>query len=224
MTISKSLMALVTGLWLGFAGPAAAIVELPTIDLTVGDVSGLSGSVVHPTVSFPVNGFVFDSLTLALGYDNSVLTFLPASSTVTYNGITIGFESLPNLVVGTKQAEFGVWTERYGSFADPFLTPPAITGTLLLTGAFQIMPRAAAGSYPIQATGFISTGPFPLEEPEFSHAVTVSVVPEPEIWLLWISGIGLLAARSARRRNKTSQLTHVHHDPASGDLKPNNMT
>lgn len=220
MKIPKSLTAVMTGLWLGFAGPAAAVLELPTIDLTAGDVSGLPGSVVNPTVSFPVNGFVFDSLTLVLGYDNTVMTFLPASSTVTYNGNTIGFQALPNYVVGTKQTEFGVWTERYGSFASPNPTPP-ITGTMLLTGAFQIMPGAVAGSYPIQVSGLISSGPSPFEEPEFNHAVSVSVVPEPEVWLLWISGIGLLAAR---QRNQKSKNNLERHGPAPGDVKPNSNT
>lgn len=199
MNTSKTVLAAIAGLCL-FATSAQAVLAPAEIQLTVSDATGLPGSIVFPTISFPINGFEFDSLTLTLTYDASVLAFQAGASTVTLNGASQALTSLPNYFAGAPTTVGGLQQTVYSAFS---VNSVPVTGALVLTGSFQILGGAASGLYPVVFSGSVSTGPGPaFDEPDFSSQLSVAVVPEPETWLLWIGGIGMLATRVIRRRRQ----------------------
>lgn len=204
MALRKHMVAVLAGLSLALAGPALA--DEPSLDLATTGASGLPGAIVHPTFSLDITGFSFDSLTLRLVYPTT-LTLLPGTSTASYASTPTPFNgpwnSLPSYALGRSE-QAGFWHDDITSFA---LVGVPVTGPLLLTGAFQIDPAASPGSYQIAVSGWVSTGPtLELEEPSFSGVAAVTVVPEPEAWLLWLCGIGLLLTLAARRRPESPVL------------------
>lgn len=200
MALRKHLVTVLAGLSLALAGPAWAVE--PSLELVTTGATGQPGAIAYPTFSLDLTGFSFDSLTLKLVYPTS-LTLLPASSTVTFPTTTTPFNaalsSLPGYAFG-RSDQAGVRQDDIASFS---LVGLSVTGPLLLTGAFQIDPTASLGSYQIAVSGLVSTGPvIELEEPAFDGIATINVtaVPEPETWLLWLCGIGVLFTRAVRRR------------------------
>lgn len=211
MVLRKHLLAGLAGLWLTLAGPALAVATPPSLGLVTTNASGLPGAIVYPTFSLDISGFTFDSLTLELVYPTS-LTLLPGQSTVSFAASPTPFGGPLNTLAGYADGrveQSGYWHDNIVSLDVVGLQ---VSGPLLLTGAFQIGPAASPGNYQIVVSGLISTGP-EIEEPEFHGAATVTVVPEPETWLLWISGIGMLLARAARRRARPIPL---HPSPNPG--------
>ncbi len=195
MGLRNKLLAALTGLLVGLSGTVMA--ALPTLNLTIFNASGPPGSIVSPTVAFDIDGFSFDSFTLDLSFDPTVLSFLPDASTLTYQNQTIAFTALPgfNIPSGfTDVGGDGQWHQRY---AFSTLNPVTVSGSLVLAGAFKIAAAAPAGPYPITVTGSASTGPG-FEEPSFSGIATISAVPEPETWLLLLGGLGLIGLRRSR--------------------------
>lgn len=197
MVLRKHMLAVLAASWLALAGSASAD-EPPPLDLVTTNAAGLPGAIVYPTFSLDISGFSFDSLTLKLVYPTS-LTLLPGTSTVSFAATPTPFNGPLNTLPGYAAGRFeqaGFWQDDIASFS---LVGLSVAGPLLLTGAFQIDPAASPGSYQIAVSGLVSTGPL-IEEPEFTGMATVTVVPEPETWLLWICGIGLLLTRAARQR------------------------
>ncbi len=197
--IHGKVLATIAGVLLALSGQNAASAD--SIDLTVQGAAGLPGSVVHPTVTFPLDGFTFDSLTLTLTYDASVLSFQPGASTVSYNGQTSPFNGLPNFFAGPPQSVGGGQSQT--TFVSYTLSGPTIEGPLVWTGAFELLPAIDPRSvHQVTISGLVSTGQL-VEEPAFSAQFAIAAVPEPETWLLWIGGLGLLAAGVRRRQQGT---------------------
>lgn len=198
MSTRNHMLAVLAGSWLALAGPALAVEPAPVLDLVATDATGLPGTIVHPTFSLDISGFSFDSLTLKLVYPTSLM-LLPGASTVSFAASPAPFDGPLNTLPGYGTGRFaqaGFWHDDITAFS---LVGLPVTGPLLLTGAFQIDPAASPGNYSIAVSGFVSTGPL-VEEPAFMGMATVAVVPEPETWLLWLGGIGMLLTRATRRR------------------------
>lgn len=195
MKTSRTVLAAIAGLCL-FATAAQAVVAPGEIELTIKNASGVPGSVVFPTISFPMDGFEFDALTLELTYDPSALAFQPDASTVTFNGASQAFTSLPGYLAGPAVSDGNLQRTIYSTIS---VSGVPVTGPLVLTGSFQILGGAVPGQHLVAISGSVSTDPV-FEEVAFSNQLSVTAVPEPETWLLWIGGIGMLAARATRRR------------------------
>lgn len=195
MKIHHRLLALLAGLSLMAAVSAPAHAN-GSFAATFGNAQGLPGSVVHPTITLPIDGFNFDSLQFDLSYDLSALSFLPAQTTVLYNGVSRNLTALPNYGAVTLAVSGNQLTQRFASLD---FQGEAISGPMVLTTAFQILAAAPGAAHSVLVEGTVSSGPtLDLEEPAFAGAMLVSAVPEPEIWLLWISGLALVAARGKR--------------------------
>jgi len=197
MQIRKTVLAAVAGLWIGLSGAAiAAMAPPPPITVTVTQASGVAGSTVKPTFSFDVNGFLFESIDLRMTFTDPLLTFDLASSTVSYNGGSSAWTSLPNFNKAGPSVLGDVAWFSFSSFA---AMPEPFTGALVLRPAFTIRNGAPLGATAVTVAGSIGTDAV-FEERSFDHsvAVTVSAVPEPELWLLWLGGIGLLAWKRSR--------------------------
>lgn len=197
MKIHHRLLALLAGLSI-MAAVAAPAQANGSFAAAFGSAQGLAGSIVHPTISLPIDGFDFDSMQFELGYDPNALAFLPGQTSLFYNGSSRSLTSMTNYTAGVASVAGNQLSQVFGFFA---LTGEPVTGPLLLTTAFQILAPAPLGTLPIQVSGTVSTDPNTIfGEAEFAGAmaVTVTAVPEPEIWLLLISGFAWVAARSRR--------------------------
>lgn len=196
MSLRTRLIAAVAGLCMGFSGAAFAVAGPPPVDLTITNASGLPGSLVSPMISFDISGFSYDSFDLSFSYKASALTFKPLLSTVSFNGTPGPLSSLPgSYALGPVSVVGDVATVSFGSLD---ITSPTVLSPLLLTAVFEINPAAPAGPYAISFAGTASTDPV-YEERGFSGLATVTAVPEPEVWMLLLGGLGLLAWKKRSR-------------------------
>lgn len=188
MKLRNTLFAILAGAGLFISQAASA--SVPEVDMTTVGAAGLPGQTVMASISLDIDGFTFDAFDLDLTFDPSILTFQPGLSTFTLNGAAGGLPSLPAYSYNATFAD-SVWHAHVSSFS---LVSPTVSGDLVLMGAFQISGAALPGSYPISINGTVASGPV-YEEMPFSGSVMVTVVPEPETWMLWLGGVGLLAWR-----------------------------
>ncbi len=191
MQIHKKLWAAVFGLLIGLSGAASAA----DIPVTVTPASGLIGSTVKPSFSLDVSGIDYETFDLTLTFSDALLSFDLGSSTMGYNGQLTLWSNLPGFYTpppGTSAAG----TFRFGAIT---FTSVNIVGPLVLQPAFQVRNGAPLGDTTVTVSGSICCGPV-VEEPYFdsSAAITVSAVPEPEVWFLWLGGIALLAWKRLR--------------------------
>lgn len=190
--ICSALWALAGGLCLAFSSAAFAAAP-PMIPVTVTPASGNPGGVVQPVFSFDVTGFEFESFDLVLSYSAPLLALDLGNSSVTVNGVTGSWANILPFAPSTS----GSGSYELHAFT---LSPPTVlTGPIVLRPAFTIGNAAPLGATQVQVTGSIGSEPG-IGERYFDStvAVTVTAVPEPEIWLMWLGGIGLLAWRRAR--------------------------
>ncbi len=198
MNLRNKLIAAIAGLCMGFSGAVLAAIEPPPpVNLTITNASGAPGSLVSPTISLDIGGFLYEAFDLTFSYQASALTFLPGSSSVSYNATQNPFEALPTYFAGVASVTGDVATVSFGSFTTPGSSFTMNT-PLLLTAVFQINNAALAGPYDISISGSVSTDPV-FEERSFSGLATVTAVPEPEVWLLMLGGFGLMAWKRRSR-------------------------
>ena len=181
----------ISGLCLALSGAAWAAMP-PPIPVTVTPATGIPGATVQPVFSFDVTGFEFASFDLILSYTSPLLSLDLGNSSVTVNGVSSSWASvLPFLTTASGAGSY----EIHG-FA---LEPALLTGPILLRPAFTISAGAPLGATEIQIEGSIGEQPL-IGERSFSSVgiVTVTAVPEPEVWLMFLGGLGMLALRRAR--------------------------
>lgn len=182
-------------LWLGLC--AAAFASAQPLPVTTTPAAGVAGSTVKPAFSLDVNGFLFESLDLTLHFSDPMVSFDLASSTAQVNGQTLAWTALPGYFGIGPVVSGDVGSFQLSAFT---IAPMTLTGPLVLRPAFQIRNTAPLGDTPITISGSFGTDPLNVERYfDSSATLTVSAVPEPELWLLWLGGLGLLAWRRTRR-------------------------
>lgn len=209
MRITRHIEALFLGAFLALcgAGAHAAMGAPPTVSAT--DASAAPGAIATPTLTFDFGAvnYPFSTLSFEMGYVTSQLTFLPDQSTVTVGATSGSYNSFLAALDLASGGGLIVNDGAPGFYGVTAATLPetsfAVTGQVTISAAFRL---AAPFSSPqqIQYSGLIS-GPSDglggnIETP-FGGTITISAVPEPEIWLMWLAGVGLLATRAARRRS-----------------------
>jgi hypothetical protein len=197
MDLRNKLIATIAGLCMGFSGMAIANVA-PPVNLTITNAASTPGSLVSPTISFDIGGFLYEAFDLTFSYQASALTFKPQLSSVSYNGVPGPFTGLPAYLPGVASVTGDVATVSFSSFAAVGFT---VNTPLLLTAVFQINNAALAAPYDISISGSVSTDP-DFEERSFSGLATVTAVPEPEVWMLMLGGLGLVAWKRRPRLPK----------------------
>lgn len=137
--------------------------------------------------------------TMEVSYDPALMNFLPEMSSVDVNGAPYSFAGmLAALETLDPDVSHNV---APGIVAFSFFLPldgPAsvpVSGPVTFSAVFVLAPDFSGPAY-IDFSGAVAGD----EEQLFSGTITVTAVPEPETWLMWLGGLGLLASRYARRR------------------------
>ena len=130
-------------------------------------------------------------------YDADQMSFLADVSEVTVNGAGYGF----NVVLEALNGLGGVTNAAPGvagfSVLLPEASPIPVNGPVTLTAVFKLGDNFAGSTYILfegDAWGDLNV------DNSFIGEIQVTAVPEPETWLMWLGGLGLLAARYARRQ------------------------
>lgn len=164
-------------------------------------LSGVPGGQIEATLSFDIGaGYPFNGANFWMEYDPTSMGFLAEGSKVTVNGTEYGFlDVLADLSslsadmtsnVSPGMVAFSIYLPVF-----PELVSIPVTGPVTLSAAFELS-SAFAGPAFIDFGGAVGGE----EESLFSGSIQVTAVPEPETWLMWLGGLGLLAARYTRRR------------------------
>lgn len=173
------------------------------------DAAGLPGGVASPSFTLDFNPSEdVTNISFNWEYDATFLTFQKSQATVDYGGQTrslASFLDFLKLSFGGSPQFFSTEGGDVGSnhkiydytlFADTSIT---LSGQMVFNLIFEIADTAKAGmETPINVTGNIvdSAG----DEFPYETLAIVRAVPEPAEWLLWLSGLGLLAGRSRHRQ------------------------
>lgn len=175
------------------------------------DASGRPSSSATPSFTLDFGASqALNNISFSWEYDADHLSFNKGLSTVDYGGQT---RSLSSFIDFLKQ-EFGgspqYFSTEAGSvgatnkifdytlFAD---APINVSGPMVFNLAFDLGGTTAIGQdLTVKIAGNLvdpDWNEFPYEGQAVIHAV-----PEPEVWLLWLGGLGLLAWRSfSNKRN-----------------------
>ena len=167
------------------------------VGVTHTDASGAPGGLAKPTLAFDIGtDYPFSSISMELTYDSSMLTFMTADSSVKTGADTLSFNdfisalnSVSSILI-INDSSPGLYALSAGT-----LLPLPVSGPVEFTLAFKLANGFSSPSA-VAYSGLISGN----DEDSFNGSMNISAVPEPEVWLLWLSGLGLLATRTLRRR------------------------
>lgn len=184
------------GLVVGSAAQAA-------VNVTHTLAAGPSSDVVMAKLSFDLGtDYPFTSLDFHVEYNPVNLAFDAGLSTVTVEGATYGYaQFLAAWAAGmNEQDDLQVNSDTGNglySLAAYVVNPVAVTGPVEVDIALRLAPAFTSGTTSVFYSGQIAGD---LDESQFSGDFSISAVPEPETWLLWLGGLSLVLARQARQR------------------------
>ena len=164
-------------------------------------LTGAPGGQVTATWNFDIgDNYPFNGANFSMEYDPASMGFLAEGSKVTVNGTEYGFLSvLADLssLGGDMTSNVSPGTVAFAVYLPvlPELVSIPVTGPVTLSATFELASTFTGPAF-IDFEGAVGGE----EESLFSGSIQVTAVPEPETWLMWLGGLGLLAARYARRR------------------------
>lgn len=164
-------------------------------------LTGAPGGQVTATWNFDIgDNYPFNGANFSMEYDPASMGFLAEGSKVTVNATEYDFlDVLADLSslggdmtsnVSSGMVAFSVYLPVF-----PELVSIPVTGPVTLSATFELASTFTGPAF-IDFEGAVGGE----EESLFSGSIQVTAVPEPETWLMWLGGLGLLAARYARRR------------------------
>lgn len=190
----------------GFVGMSAPMAQAAwSTDKT--DAVAAPGSQAFPGVTFTFDTpYDLASLDLYIDYDQNLLSFNAAASTLSIGGLTGNYEQVLAQLAANSGGDFFYLppTDVPGSYSlqGSFLTQslPLDAGIVTLTGVFQLLGGFTSGSTEVHVYG--AFGDAGLSLAEYDVSPLVSAIPEPEIWWMVLGGLGLIAARVRRKRTR----------------------
>jgi hypothetical protein len=191
---SRRLYTLTVALLCLVAGPSLAQVSVVSTD-----ASGVRFGLAVPTVSFDIGAdYPFSTLNVLMAYDSSQLTFRPDESTVKVGlAPAIGFNDfIAALQLATGPnflPNFGTpGLYGFSTSITPGQDPIIVSGPVTIAPAFLLDGHFSGPSF-VYFEGDISGDDL---EDMFNGTIAITAVPEPETWLLWAVGLGLLTRLS----------------------------
>lgn len=186
------------------------------VSATTTDASAVPAGTAWPslTISFDAP-YEFIGLDLFISYDPGLLSFNSVASRVTFQGTTYNYGDfmtvLQMLPLAPGYGDFyssldsGNLPGEY-SFNAGFLELGSTTleGSILVEAAFDLLPGLVAGTSTQLSINNLAITDASLVRTEFATGdtpmlVTISAVPEPETWLQFLAGLGMLLAAHRRR-------------------------
>lgn len=174
------------------------------VNTTAIDASALPGGKAMPVLNFEFDAeYEFTTLTLWVNYDPTLMTLNVADSTWFMDGEEYELDGqllssifdfyVPNDDTGSYSLSAGFFTGHL----------PIPAGSITIKGVFDLEPGFLAGmSTDVSISGFMTSTAAdldPSQMDEFGLTATVTAVPEPETWLMLLSGLGLVVAQRMRR-------------------------
>lgn len=184
-TISSILLA--AGLGLSVATQAAVV--------SSSGAAGIPNGLAYATMNFDIGtDYPFTSFDIAIDYEPKKLSFDAGMSTVNVGANTYGFGDFLSLLAANTDyflanPDPGNGMYSLSAFA---LNPIYVSGPVEITVALRLAQDFTSGTSLVNYAGSISGD---LDEDLFSGHFSVSAVPEPGVWMLWLGGLGLLAMR-----------------------------
>lgn len=190
----------------------AAGQALASVSVSSTNGSGVPLGLAMPTLTFDIGADdPFSTLNVVMTYDSSMLTFRPDESTVIVGsaaavGLNTFIAALQSATAPNFVANFSTpGTYGFTTFITPGDEPILVSGPVTITAAFALAGNFSGPAF-VSYEGDISGDDF---ENTFSGTVTITAVPEPETWFLWIAGLGLLAGLSRRRQTPRRPVPQV---------------
>jgi hypothetical protein len=186
---------LIMGLCMLLCGASAQA----AVRVTHSVAAGASSDVVFARLNFDIGtNYPFTSFDMSLNYNPAKLLLELGLSSVKAGDNTYGLsafislldEATEDLLLHTDPVE-GMYS--LGTYVmDPLL----VTGPVEFVIALRRAPDFTAGTALVSYSGNISGN----NEDSFLGEMNISAVPEPQTWLLWLGGLGLVLMQQARQR------------------------
>jgi len=173
--------------------------------------SALPSGKAKPALNFEFDDvyddvYEFTTLTLWVDYDPTLMTLNVAESTLTMGGMDYGLNglllsSIFDFYVPNDDPANGRYSLLAGFDFPQYYPIPA--GSMTIKGVFDLEPGFLAGmSTDVVIYGTLTSTAAdvdPFLGDDFDVTATVTAVPEPETWLMLLSGLGLVVAQRMRR-------------------------
>lgn len=175
--------------------------------------SALPSGKAKPALNFEFDDvyddvYEFTTLTLWVDYDPTLMTLKVAESTWSMGGPEYGlYEFLDGLALSSDSDFSYIDNDDPGSYSlsAGFITGnlPIPAGSMTIKGVFDLKPGFLADmSTDVVIYGTLTSTAAdvdPFLGDDFDVTATVTAVPEPETWLMLLSGLGLVVAQRMRR-------------------------
>lgn len=162
-------------------------------------INALPGGTITPALTFDIGvDYPFYSGSLEIAYDDSVFTLMSASVQVAGNIYSIeeiiaALTTLAGVDYTASNLDSGhISVSTVVGLEDPAIP---VTGPVVFSATFQV-----AGGFSGYSLISYTVGLSGDEEFSSSSNINVSAVPEPQIWLMWLGGLGLLAMMPRLKR------------------------
>ncbi len=170
------------------------------VSVTPSVAAGASSDVVFARLNFDIGtDYPFTSFGITMEYDPTKLAFDQELTVVKLGVVPYSFSEFMELL-GRKKILLVPYPDPlngiYGLSAI-VANPEPVSGPLEVGIALRLLPEFTAGITQVTYFGDISGDG---DELFFDGAFTVSAVPEPQTWLLWLGGLGLVLMQQARQR------------------------
>lgn len=166
-----------------------------TVGVSSSGAVGMPNDLVFATMNFDIGtDYPFTSFDIAVDYEPQKLSFDEGMSTVNVGANTYGLSAFLSLLAANSDyflvnPDPGNGMFSLSAFA---LTPVNVTGPVEIKVALRLAQDFTLGASVVNYYGSISGD---LDEDLISGNFSVSAVPEPQVWMLWLGGLGLLAMR-----------------------------
>lgn len=188
----------------GIAGGAAHATSI-TGESSAGSAV-YAGQTAFPSVSLSLGpGYVLAAIDLYIDYDAAKLTFNLGASTINTGS---GNQSLGDYLDSLAAPLLGAghnYNFEPGAFSSSVVlaVPQAMSGPVVIQAAFLPDGLAPGAGASVDIYGSLADNSR-IDSDTFAQTPTVTLlaapVPEPEAWLLFAAGIGLVGAVARRRR------------------------
>jgi hypothetical protein len=172
--------------------------------VTVANSAGAPGSIVTPIFTLDFGqSLQLINFNFNWEFDPQYLTFRKDISTISYGGMEMGPAAFIDLIktkFGSNAQTTGGHTKfDYTIFSGGFESAE-VFGQAVIKTAFELSANTPLG-YATEVSFAGNLVDVDENEIPFAANATIQAIPEPQLWMLWLSGMAIVVLRAMRRRN-----------------------